>query len=134
MVVEGQWCELEGTLDDAEPFGSEIVGSDRGNKITTRLSTSSQNQIDSRSLKFLVCDWVETIFLAPHHLSMAENTAFSSSGQDIISRPVEIDEGELQLTQNLTKAQLAEFYDIDRIVGEILSNDFKRVRHYGLRI
>ncbi|EIM84817.1 diphthamide biosynthesis protein [Stereum hirsutum FP-91666 SS1] len=58
---------------------------------------------------------------------MAENTAFSSSGQDIISRPVELDEGELQLTQNLTKAQLAEFYDIDRIVDEILSNHFKRV-------
>lgn len=87
-----------------------------------------------RSLKFLDCDWVETIFLAPHHLSMAENTAFSSSGQDIISRPVELDEGELQLTQNLTKAQLAEFYDIDRIVDEILSNHFKRVRHHGLRI
>ena len=59
---------------------------------------------------------------------MAENTAFSSSGEDAITRPVELDSNEVALARNLSKEEFAAFYELDRIASEINSGGFKRVR------
>ncbi|KAJ3475610.1 hypothetical protein NLI96_g11724 [Meripilus lineatus] len=55
---------------------------------------------------------------------MAENTAFSSSGEDIISKAIDVDQ---EGPQNLSNEELIEYYDIDRTVQEITGSDFKRI-------
>ncbi|KAI0052230.1 diphthamide biosynthesis protein [Auriscalpium vulgare] len=57
---------------------------------------------------------------------MAENTAFSSSGEDAISRPVILDSQEARPT-TMSPAEFAEYYEIDRTVQEIISGQFKRI-------
>ncbi|KAI0077998.1 diphthamide biosynthesis protein [Panus rudis PR-1116 ss-1] len=56
---------------------------------------------------------------------MAENTAFAASGEDAITRTIEVQpEGP---SDNLSEESLAAFYDIDRTVDEIERGDFKRI-------
>ncbi|KAJ3519511.1 hypothetical protein NM688_g9292 [Phlebia brevispora] len=55
-------------------------------------------------------------------MTMAENTAFSSSGEDAISRTIEVQQEGVPIEQNFE-----DFYDIDRTVQEILKGDYKRI-------
>lgn len=59
---------------------------------------------------------------------MAENNAFSSSGEDAITRAVEIDENEVAPARDLSPEEFAAFYELDRVASEIESGGFKRVR------
>lgn len=61
----------------------------------------------------------------PFH--MAENTAFSSSGSDIISQTIHIEEQDAR-PKDLSEEDLPVYYEIDRTVHEILKGDYKRVR------
>ncbi len=53
---------------------------------------------------------------------MAENTAFSSSGEDVINRTITIEEG-----HDLLQEEFEDYYDIDRTVEEIVKGGYKRV-------
>ncbi|KAJ7641509.1 putative diphthamide synthesis protein-domain-containing protein [Roridomyces roridus] len=54
---------------------------------------------------------------------MAENTAFSSSGADAITRTLDV-----QPEQNVASpSQLDQYYEIERTIAEILSGDYKRI-------
>ncbi len=55
---------------------------------------------------------------------MAENTAFSSSGEEVISRAIEMHKDG---PQDLPYQELLEYCDIDRTAREITEGDFKRV-------
>ena len=59
---------------------------------------------------------------------MAENTAFSSPGEDAIARPVEINETEVAPARDLSPEEFAAFYGLERVAAEISSGGFKRVR------
>jgi hypothetical protein len=61
-----------------------------------------------------------------HHQSMAENTTFSSSGAEVISRPVEVTTDDT--ADSLTVEEFEAYYDIDRTVSKIVEGDYKRVR------
>ena len=54
---------------------------------------------------------------------MAENTAFSTSGEDVIARGIDVNQEEVPVGQDLD-----EYYDIERTVGAIEEGDYKRVR------
>ena len=56
---------------------------------------------------------------------MAEVTTFSSSGADVISRSIELEE---EVPSVLSPEELEEVYDIARTVDEIEKGDYKRVR------
>ncbi|KAA1470859.1 diphthamide biosynthesis protein [Dentipellis sp. KUC8613] len=58
---------------------------------------------------------------------MAENTAFASSGEDAIARPISLDEEEVQSTTNLSPKEFLEHYEIDRTAEAIRSSGFKRI-------
>ncbi|PSR77737.1 hypothetical protein PHLCEN_2v7721 [Hermanssonia centrifuga] len=53
---------------------------------------------------------------------MAENTAFSSSGEDVINRTITIEEG-----HDLLQEEFEDYYDIDRTVEEIVKGGYKRI-------
>lgn len=56
---------------------------------------------------------------------MAENTAFSSSGEDVISRRIELhQDGHSEMSHE----DLLAHYDIYRTVEEVVQGDYKRVR------
>ena len=55
---------------------------------------------------------------------MDEAATFSSSGADVITRPIELEE---QVPDILSSDQLEETYDIARTVDEIEKGDYKRV-------
>ncbi|VDB98256.1 unnamed protein product [Peniophora sp. CBMAI 1063] len=57
---------------------------------------------------------------------MAENTAFSSSGEDAMTRPVELNETEVAPARDLSPEEFAAFYELDRVASEINSGGFKR--------
>ncbi|KAJ7086396.1 putative diphthamide synthesis protein-domain-containing protein [Mycena belliarum] len=53
----------------------------------------------------------------------AENTAFSSSGADVIARTIDV-----QLDRPILSAQeLDNFYEIERTIAEIVAGDYKRI-------
>ena len=54
---------------------------------------------------------------------MAENTAFSSSGEEVIARTIEVDQEDVPREESLEA-----YYDIERTVQEISKGDYKRVR------
>lgn len=56
---------------------------------------------------------------------MAETATFSSSGEDAITRAIEINED--LLPPALSQIELEETYDIARTVAEIERGDYKRV-------
>ncbi|THH16089.1 hypothetical protein EW146_g4501 [Bondarzewia mesenterica] len=58
---------------------------------------------------------------------MTENVAFSSSGEEVISRSVVFDPAEEQSTETLSPTQFAEYYEIHRTSEEIVSGNFKRI-------
>ncbi|KAL4254186.1 2-(3-amino-3-carboxypropyl)histidine synthase subunit 2 [Abortiporus biennis] len=56
---------------------------------------------------------------------MTENTAFSSSGEDVINRVLDISlEGS---TDAFTEEEFLEYYDIHRTTNEIIQGDYKRI-------
>ena len=59
---------------------------------------------------------------------MAENTAFSSSGEDVITRPVELNETEVAPARDLSTEEFGAFYELERVASEINLGGFKRVR------
>jgi len=59
---------------------------------------------------------------------MAENTLFSSSGEEAIHRPVVINADELALARSLSPENFEEFYEIERTAEEISEGGYKRVR------
>ena len=59
---------------------------------------------------------------------MAENTAFSSSGEDAVTRPVELNETEVAPARDLSTEEFVAFYELERVASEINSGGFKRVR------
>ncbi|KAJ7021430.1 putative diphthamide synthesis protein-domain-containing protein [Mycena alexandri] len=54
---------------------------------------------------------------------MAENTTFSTSGADAISRTIDV-QPETTVT---SPSELGDFYEIERTIAEILAGDYKRV-------
>ncbi|KAI0315496.1 putative diphthamide synthesis protein-domain-containing protein [Amylostereum chailletii] len=58
---------------------------------------------------------------------MAENTAFSSSGEDVISRPVQLDTTEIEPAQNLSPSEFLEYYEIKRTAQEIVAEEWTRI-------
>ncbi|KAF7789170.1 hypothetical protein EIP86_000107 [Pleurotus ostreatoroseus] len=52
---------------------------------------------------------------------MAENTAFSSSGEEVIARTIEVDQEDVPREESLEA-----YYDIERTVQEISKGDYKR--------
>lgn len=54
---------------------------------------------------------------------MAENTAFSSAGDDAIARTINVEQEDVPLDEDFDG-----FYAIDRTVREITRGDYKRVR------
>lgn len=59
---------------------------------------------------------------------MAESTAFSSSGSDIIAQTIELEEHDAR-PKYLTEEDLPDYYELERTVDEILKKDYyKRVR------
>ncbi len=64
---------------------------------------------------------------------MTENTAFSSSGADAITRTIDLAE---DVSTNLPPHELEETYDVARTVAEIERGDYKRASdlvRYGKR-
>jgi hypothetical protein len=62
--------------------------------------------------------------------SMAsENTAFSTSGEDAITRSLDVDLD--QTAKDLSLEEFNDFYDIERTAKEIINGDYKKV---GLHI
>ena len=57
---------------------------------------------------------------------MAENTAFSSAGDDAISRTIEVEQEAVPVTEDFD-----DFYAIDRTAEEISNGDYKRVSFLG---
>lgn len=59
-----------------------------------------------------------------------ENTAFSSSGEDAITRTLDV---EVDQTADMLKhpAEFDAFYEIERIAREIEQGDFKRVSGFS---
>lgn len=55
-------------------------------------------------------------------MSSDQTTSFSSTGEDVISRTIDIDH------IHSRAGGLDEFYEIQRTADEIVSGDFKRVR------
>ena len=53
---------------------------------------------------------------------MAENTAFSSSGEEVIARPIEVEQEGVPLDEDFDA-----YYEIDRTVDQISKGDYKRV-------
>lgn len=53
---------------------------------------------------------------------MAENTAFSPSGEDVISRTIEVTQESVPQEESF-----ADYYEIERTVQEISRGDYKRV-------
>lgn len=59
-----------------------------------------------------------------------DNTAFSSSGEDAITRTLDVEVDET--ADNLKHpAEFDDFYEIERITREIEQGDFKRVRGFS---
>lgn len=58
---------------------------------------------------------------------MAENAGFSSSGSDIISQTIHIEEHDAR-PKDLLEEDFPNYYEFDRTVDEILKGDYKRVR------
>ncbi|PCH34780.1 diphthamide biosynthesis protein [Wolfiporia cocos MD-104 SS10] len=56
---------------------------------------------------------------------MADTTAFAASGEDVITRTIQLEED--AVPQELTASKLLEYYDIDRTAKEIVSGDYKRI-------
>lgn len=57
--------------------------------------------------------------------AMAENTAFSAAGEDVITRKIEIEKE--NLADKLSPEEFEEHYDIERTTKEIIEGDYKRV-------
>lgn len=63
---------------------------------------------------------------------MAENTAFSSSGEDVIARTIDVaPDGPSNVR---SEEDLADYYDIERTALEINKGDYKRVSVLGWSI
>lgn len=58
---------------------------------------------------------------------MAEGTAFSTSGENAITRTIDV-QAEETVDFRKSPNQFQEFYEIDRTVAEIISGDYKQVR------
>lgn len=55
----------------------------------------------------------------------SENTAFSTAGEDAISRTIDV---QLDTTaEQLSPQEFERFYEIERVVEEIVRGDYKRV-------
>lgn len=59
---------------------------------------------------------------------MAESTAFSASGEEVISRKIEV-EAEV-LPQDLSQHDFEEYFEIERTAQEVVKHDYKRVRPF----
>lgn len=55
-----------------------------------------------------------------------EYTAFSTSGEDAITRTINVEADET--ADKLAEDEFDEFYEIERTVEEIVKGDYKRVR------
>lgn len=53
----------------------------------------------------------------------AESTTFSSSGEDVITRKIDVESNGLIVSSE----HFADFYEIERTIQEIIDGDFKRV-------
>jgi len=60
---------------------------------------------------------------------MIESTAFASSGEDVISRSIDVELD--RSAANLSQDEFADYYEIDRTVEEIVRGDYKRVSTVG---
>jgi diphthamide biosynthesis protein 2 len=56
---------------------------------------------------------------------MIESTAFASSGEEVITRPIDVELD--RSTANLSYDEFTDYYEIDRTVDEIIRGDYKRV-------
>ena len=56
---------------------------------------------------------------------MAENTAFSASGEEVISRKIDVEVD--VLPQDLSPEAFEDYFEIERTAQEVLKHDYKRV-------
>jgi hypothetical protein len=64
--------------------------------------------------------------LSPLIMSAEQTTSFSSTGDDVIARTIEIDQGHTRA------GDLDDFYEIQRTADEIVAGDYKRVSNFIL--
>jgi diphthamide biosynthesis protein 2 len=61
----------------------------------------------------------------------SEHTAFSTSGEDAITRTIDV---KIDTTANqLALTEFDDYYEIERTAGEIVKGDYKRVRFIHLK-
>lgn len=59
---------------------------------------------------------------------MAEHTAFSTSGEDAITRTIDV---KVDTTADqLASSEFDQFYEIERTAGELIEGDYKRVSSF----